>query len=208
MDKSYLEIKITFTHIVVMLVSVAFIGIMLFYLGYRAGRVAALKDVPAVQAAGDTVAKTAETVAVENVAVDEPPLKTDSGLATGNRTEQSISQELKLHQQGQPASTPDKPTTKPPAVEPKPGAIEPKPVASGTLFSIQVGAFAEYSAAQKEASHYAAMKYPIEIIAEVVNARKFFTVRVGNFANREQATREKDKLESLAHKTFIVKKSR
>ncbi|UCH96883.1 MAG: hypothetical protein JSV88_08540, partial [Candidatus Aminicenantes bacterium] len=37
-EKSYIEIKVTFVHIVVLLVGVIVIGIFLFYLGYQAGK--------------------------------------------------------------------------------------------------------------------------------------------------------------------------
>lgn len=37
-DKAYLEIKVTFLHVVILLVGVIIIGIFLFYLGYQAGK--------------------------------------------------------------------------------------------------------------------------------------------------------------------------
>ena len=38
LEKSYLEIKVTFLHIVILLIGVVLIGIFLFYMGYQAGK--------------------------------------------------------------------------------------------------------------------------------------------------------------------------
>lgn len=205
MEKSYFEIKITFTHIVVMLVSVVFIGILLFYLGYRAGRSAYVR--PAASGVENSGAPAQQTIAV-----DEKPVKAEGSVTP--RGSEAISQELKLHRQvpAGEATTPAVPadTTPPPAPAAKPasGQSNPAPAAGGPVYTIQIGAFSDSASAKKEAEKYTALNYAIEIIPEFVKGKSYFTVRVGRYTDHEEAVREKGKLEKMSGKKFMLKKSK
>ena len=85
-EKSYIEIKVTFIHIVVLLVGVIIIGIFLFYLGFQAGKSSARNQILQAQLP-DAAGKTDEIQLVDQE--DKTPKKAK---------EPSISDEIKLHQ--------------------------------------------------------------------------------------------------------------
>lgn len=205
-ERSYFEIKVTFVHIVVMLVSVVMIGILLFYLGYRAGHAATQR-----QAEGGTT------------------LTTTTPPSGANTSADAIAQEMRLHRP-EPETTPadaspsgDKPSAedKPPIgdkplVEDRSATKEPdspppaRQAAAMTAgkFTIQIGAFTDMKAARQEAQRFAELGLPIEIIAEVVKGTNYQTVRVGRFATRTEAQQERIRLEKMGHKKFLIKSVR
>ena len=73
-------------------------------------------------------------------------------------------------------------------------------------YTIQVGAFADFSNAQKYSEKFAALGYQTEIIVETILGKKLHTVRVGSFVSLEEAQKEKDRLEGLEKKKFKIKK--
>ncbi len=193
-ERSYFELKVTFVHIVVLLVSVLMIGILLFYLGYRAGYASSQRG-PRSEASLATV----------------PPPDTPPAAA-------AISQEMRLHREepSTPASEPPaalpaaSPQEAPAAVEKPAPAITPvaKPVTSEGRFTIQIGAFSDQKAARKESERFAELGLPIEIIAEVVKGKSYQTVRVGRFLTRGEAEKERNRLERLGNKKFLIKSVR
>ncbi|HNX98382.1 MAG TPA: SPOR domain-containing protein [Candidatus Aminicenantes bacterium] len=199
-ERSYFEIKVTFVHIVVMLVSVVMIGILLFYLGYRAGHAASLRP-----AAGGT------TQTATN-----PP-------GEPNATADAIAQEMRLHRPepeaaagdsspvGDKSPVPERlPATESPADENPPPATHAAtgPATTGGKFTIQIGAFTDMKAARQEAQRFAELGLPIEIIAEVVKGTNYQTVRVGRFATKAEAQQEKARLERMGNKKFLIKSVR
>mgnify|MGYP001424787045 CR=1 FL=1 len=216
-ERSYFEIKVTFVHIVVMLVSVVMIGILLFYLGYRAGHASTQR-----QSEGGT-----------SLTTTTPP-------GGPNSSADAIAQEMRLHRpepettpadaspSGDKSSSEDKPSAegKPPIgdkplVEDRSAAAETVPdnpppasqAAAGPAmtagkFTIQIGAFTDMKAARQEAQRFAELGLPIEIIAEVVKGTNYQTVRVGRFATRAEAQQERVRLEKMGHKKFLIKSVR
>ena len=181
-EKSYIEIKVTFIHIVVLLVGVIIIGIFLFYLGFQAGKSSARNQILQAQLPG-AAGKT-----------DEIQLVDQEDKIPGKSKEPSISDELKLHQV--PSS-------------PGPGAeqqerIKPKPLKKERYFSVQVGAFSDYTNAKNYAAKFANMDYPTEINTIVQNDRSLHRVRVGNFKTRDEAKQEQSKLEEMESKKFAI----
>ena len=89
-----------------------------------------------------------------------------------------------------------------------PGELPPatgKNVFSDQNYSIQVGAFADFTNAQKYSEKFAKLGYQTEIIVETINKKKLHTVRVGSFVSLAEAQKEKDRLESLEKKKFKIK---
>jgi cell division septation protein DedD len=184
-EKSYIEIKVTFIHIVVLLVGVILIGIFLFYLGYQAGKSSARNQILQAQLP-DAAGKTDEIQLLDQE--DKIPKKKAKGK------DPSISDEIKLHQL---------PSSSGPGDEKK-ERIKPKPLKKERYFSVQVGAFADYSNAKNYAGKFAKMGYPTEINTIVRNNRNLHRVRVGNFKTRTQAKQEKRKLEKMESKKFTI----
>jgi len=178
-EKSYIEIKVTFIHIVVLLVGVIVIGIFLFYLGFQAGKSSARNQILQAQLP-DAAGKTDEIQLVDQE--DKTPTKAK---------EPSISDEIKLHQL--PSSSGEKKER-----------IKAKPLKKERYFSVQVGAFADYNNAKNYAAKFANMGYPTEISTIVKNNKSLHRVRVGNFKNRNRAKQEQRKLEKMESKKFAI----
>ena len=181
-EKSYIEIKITFIHIVVLLVGVILIGIFLFYLGFQAGKSSARNQILQAQLP-DAAGKTDEIQLVDQE--DKTPKK---------GKDPSISDEIKLHQLPSSSGSGDE----------KKERIKPKPLKKERYFSVQVGAFADYANAKNYAAKFAKMGYPTEINTIVRDNRSLHRVRGGNFKTRTKAKQEQRKLEKMESKKFTI----
>ena len=180
MEKTYFDIRVTFVHVVVFLIAVIAIGIFLFYLGYQAGQRMNGQPADIVHDGkpGEAALDSGEKIAV----VDEKPVRT---------AKQSIPEEMKLHEKQLSEEVP------------RAGA---KNVFADQNYTIQVGAFADFTNAQKYSEKFAKLGYQTEIIVENITGKKLHTVRVGSFVTLEEAQKEKDRLESLENKKFKIKK--
>lgn len=180
-EKSYFEIKVTFHHILILLVGVIIIGVFLFYLGYQAGKSASHKSKD-LSAKGEGQPKEIEVLSKKDPdrieQADEP----------------SINEEIKLHQQ--------------PAAKAKKEDIKTaKPVKRESYFTVQVGAFNSHTLAQNYSRKFSRAGYPTSISQAMVKGKLWYRVRVGNFKTRGDAQTEKKKLEQLENKKFTVVKS-
>ena len=178
MEKSYLEIKVTFIHIVVLLVAVIFIGIFLFYLGYQAGK-SSMKS-PALKASVTKDQVKSDKIKIINKQEKKPTIK----------------EEIKLHQ------PPIKKTT-----SQKKGTVNKKVLKREAYYSIQVGAFSSFTNARNYSEKFRKKGYPSEILTTLKNKKKLFRVRVGNFKDFSEAKKEKTKLEKMEKKKFSIVKS-
>jgi cell division septation protein DedD len=182
MEKSYFEIKISFIHILIFLVSVIIIGIFLFYLGYRAGK--------ASTAGPDLRARLMEKPGSQEKVQflrEKPETSTDPK----EKKSQSISGEMALHQQ----SKKEKAIT----VRRKPDSGKRQ-----DTYSIQVGAFANFSNAKTYSEKFRKLGYQTEIIKD----ENFYKVRVGSFKTISEAKEVKEILEKREKAKFQIKKSR
>ena len=199
-EKSYLEIKVTFHHILILLAGVILIGSFLFYLGYQAGKSSSKKtDGKTQMAQGDGQTKEIEILSKKDPDKigEEPP---------------SISEEIKLHQPRE-KKTSSKAVTPPPSkksVKKKPQArdIEPaKAVKRAPYFTIQVAAFNSHALARDYSKKFSKAGYPTSISQATVKGKIWYRVRVGNYSNRGDAQRERKKLEQLENKKFRIVKT-
>jgi cell division septation protein DedD len=186
MEKTYFEFKITFLHIVVFLVAVIAIGIFLFYMGYQAGQRRADPRTAIANRAGQEEAAGEEELSV----VDEEPVRTAEGKTAA--AQQSIPEELKLHDEQ--------------AAKESPPPIETKKPAAAPGYTIQVGAFADFANARKCSRRFTSLGYPAAIVTD--NRRKLHTVQVGSFASLAAARKEMAKLESREKAKFQIKQAR
>jgi len=193
-EKSYLEIKVTFHHILILLAGVILIGSFLFYLGYQAGKSSSKKtDRETLMAKGDGQTKEIEILSKKDPdKIDEEP--------------PSISEEIKLHQS--PVKNTKTPSTK--RVEKKPDYEEVRPAKAMTrepYFTIQVAAFNSHALAREYSQKFSKAGYPTSISQATVKGKIWYRVRVGNYANRSDAQRDRKKLEQLENKKFRIVKA-
>jgi len=185
MEKTYVEVKVTFIHIVVLLVAVILIGTFLFYLGYQAGKSSArIQD----QTAG--INKSPDNI--EEIRLNDD--KEKKQLSKPVKTEPSIKDEIRLHQL---------PTTTEKTSE-KSEVITEKPLKKEKYYSIQVGAFSDYANAKQYSDKFAKIGYPAEIFTTVKDDQKLFRVRVGQYERREDARKELKKLQQMENRKFTI----
>lgn len=178
-ERSYFEIKVTFIHILILLVAIILIGIFLFYLGHQAGK-SAIKNQFASQEFKRESGKSEEIKVVEEK-------KTKGTLQ--KKEQSAIDSEIKLHQ------------------KPKEEKIRVKSTMKESYYSIQVGAFADFSNARRESDKFSKLGYQTEILSTIQQNRKLFRVRIGKFKTKLEAQKEKTKLEKQWKKTFTLTKS-
>jgi cell division protein FtsN len=180
MEKTYFDIRVTFVHVVVFLIAVIAIGIFLFYMGYQAGH----------RIGGQPAGTGADTAQID------PAVDIGEKIAVGDEksvpaAKQSIPEEMKLHEKQAPEE-----------LSPSSG----KNAFADQNYTIQVGAFADFTNAQKYSEKFATLGYQTEIIVETILGKKLHTVRIGSFVSLEEAQKEKDRLEGLEKKKFKIKK--
>jgi cell division septation protein DedD len=201
-EKSYLEIKVTLLHIVVLLAGVIVIGIFLFYLGYQAGKSSVQKPVLNAHVTGNGE-KSREIDIIDNVDKD--------AAETVQKQEEapSIDSEMNLNRQpGEEKDSENKAAKKEENKEEnKETVIKPKAVARDAYYSIQVGAFSDFTNAKNYSEKFRKMGYPTEILSTMGEKGILYRVRVGNFPSRDKAQQDKDVLEKLENKKFEVVKS-
>ena len=179
-DKSYFEIKVSFVHILTLIAAVILISIILFYLGYRAGKASqsdmmVQNDKSSVQAKDDPV----------NIIRDDTPATTEKGKS-------NIKEEMKKFEE---------PTKQTKALTPA------QEVVKETYYSVQVGSFASFNSAKNYANKFIKLGYESEILSADVGGQRRFRVWVGHYRTRAEALATKVKLENLEKQKFLVKRS-
>lgn len=187
MENSYVEVKVGFIHIVILLVGVILIGSFLFYLGYQSGKSAARNDL-----LQSDVIKSPDSA--EEINLDDQP-DTQPKQQQAKNKKPSISEEIKLHQI---------PSDKNKRRSEVKDTIKAKPIKKESYWSIQVGAFSDYSNAKKYAATFQESGYPTEINTIMRNNQKLHRVRVGNFKSRAAAQKEMVKLQKKENKRFAL----
>ncbi|MCK5059229.1 MAG: SPOR domain-containing protein [Candidatus Aminicenantes bacterium] len=189
LEKSYLEIKVTLMHIVILLVGVIIIGIFLFYLGYQAGK-SSLKNQDVRAQLTEQGDRTKEiNILDDNRKTEELPVEK-------NENTPSINEEMKLHQQ---------PVRK--HAEKTGHTIKGRTVKRESYYSVQVGAFSSFTNAKNYAAKFGRLGYPTEILSTTSKNKTLYRVRVGNFKSKDAAEKGKKKLERMEKKKFAVRKS-
>ena len=188
MEKTYLEIRVRFIHIVVLLAGVSIIGILLFYIGFQAGKSSAKLrgKTPQINHQAKTSAKQADRVEI----IQDKPVK--------KQANSNIKKELNRHK-------PEKKAERPKRVEKK---ITAKPVKAESYYSIQVGSFSKFANAQKYSAKFSKLGYQSEILTTITKKKKSFRVRIGRFKDINTAKNKKKILERMERKKFLVVKNR
>ncbi len=188
MEKNYLEIKVRFIHIVVLLGGVSIIGILLFYIGFQAGKSSAKirSTTPQINRQAKTQAKQPDRVEI----IQEKPIQKQKAS--------KIKKEFDLHK--------PKRKVEPPKREEK--KISGRSVKTESYYSIQVGSFANFSNAQKYSAKFSKLGYQSEILTTITKNKKSFRVRIGHFRDLNTAKNKKKILEKMERKKFIVVKNR
>lgn len=219
MERPYLEVKVSFIHIIILLAGVILIGTFLFYLGFQAGKSSYKTEL--LQAQKQNPENTGETLQL-----GDANMSTTSTNATNANTtkpvtanqQPSIDDELKLHQLPTTDSTTEKTTTTTTTPQEEPQATKPtpppttddkvtiKPLEKESYYAIQVGAFVDYENAKQYSTKFANLGYPTEILSPTNNSKPMYRVRVGNFSTRKEAETELTKLEKMESRKFSIVK--
>lgn len=199
LERSYLEIKVTLLHIVILLVGVIIIGMFLFYLGYQAGKSSVETQNMQAQSM-ETGEKTREINFYDDketpARIKTKPIKQVDKKRSQVEKKPSIDEEMKLHRQ--PVKKSSRKSSAP---------IKGKTVKRRSYYSVQVGAFSSFTNAKNYSEKFRKMGYQTEVISTLGGKKKLYRVRVGNFGTKAAADREKVKLEKIEKKKFAVKKS-
>ncbi|MCP4221504.1 MAG: SPOR domain-containing protein, partial [bacterium] len=175
-DKSYLEIKVTFHHIVILLVGVILIGIFLFFLGLQAGKTSDAKE---SGEAGSLMTKTDGNSEEINF-TDKAPRKDPDKIEEVGEAKPRVNEEIKLHKL--PGTKPEK-REEPQSVEVRTAKATSK--VSG--YSIQVGAFHSHQLAKDYSRKFSRAGYATSISQATVKGKIWYRVRVGSFENKADA---------------------
>ncbi len=185
-EKSYLELKVTFVHILILLISLIFIGGFLFYLGYSAGK----NSVGSINLAKNTQTDRYESDEV----LDFSSEKKDNSVKKSTSKSDEISSELEQYNEKKK----EKANTKIEKV---------KTINRKSYFSIQVGSFNSHKLAKNYASRFTSLGYQTDISQVFIGNKIWFRVRVGVFHSLSKAKHEKNKLEIKEKAKFSVVKS-
>ena len=183
-NKSYLDIKVTFTHIIILLIAVIMIGIFLFYIGFNAGKNEKIINKPF------------QDVSVSSGKSDELIFNKKEDIVSGidGKNETDINKELGLFENVK---------KRPESIDPEPETIKaPRTMVRDTYYSIQVGSFKSHTLAKNYAKRFTVMGYQTDISQFHSGNDLWFRVKVGNFKTLKQANIEKVKLENMEKKKF------
>jgi len=213
-DKSYLEIKVTYIHILILLVGVILIGIFLFYLGYQAGK-SSLKDQPQVAAQTGQQEVETQEIPLDTGQTKEPVSPAADRSETGQPPQEELKKQPEISPAGnaagqEPAGQDTAGQTPKKQAEVEKQETKPlakKAVTREVYFSIQVGAFSNFANARTYSEKFGKLGYPTEILSTVKGEKKMFRVRVGNFKTRAEAVSAKAKFEQMEKKTFAIVRS-
>ncbi|MEN8153239.1 MAG: SPOR domain-containing protein [Acidobacteriota bacterium] len=184
-NSSYLEVKVTFIHIVVLLVSVIIIGIFLFYIGYNAGK-------NANENRQGFPASSNNSPGLEEINIDTG--NEDDQKSIEEVEEPGIKEELNLYSKKKPDIQQKK-------------VKKPISVKRQGYYSIQVGSFKNHTLAKNYAKKFSLKGYQSEVSQIKIKNKNWFRVKIGNFENLDKAKNEKKKLEKMEKKKFSIVKS-
>lgn len=185
-NKSYLEIKVTFTHVVILLVAVIMIGIFLFYIGFNAGknenmRSKPFRDISEMSVKSDEIRLDGDdNDPVEDINIGEPDIKKEQGLFEKTKKKTGPENNIK-----------------------KVKTIKvPKAGSRNNYYSIQVGSFKSHLLAKNYAKKFSLLGYQTDISQFRSGRILWFRVKVGSFETLSSANKEKSKLEKMEKKKF------
>ncbi len=184
-NNKYREIRITYVHILTLIIAFIAIGLLLFFLGYRIGKGSVEKNlqIDNKQNVDKRIVKVSD-----NKNKSEETLKTNtstkSNIKKQTNSTSEIDKELQMHSSVEMTET--KPIKKQqPVIKNKTKTIKPKKITRTTYYAIQIGAFRDHKGAKKEAQRFS-RKYSVEI----VKSGNLYKVRIGSFKTEKRAQKE------------------
>lgn len=182
-ERSYLEFKVTFIHILILFISLIFIGGFLFYIGYSAGRNSNIKDGINLRSQEDNF-KSGEVLQIDpEEQIPKKKEKTETDI---------ISKELNNYNKKEHTKSATEKILR---------------VKRKTYYAIQVGSFKSHKLAKNYLSRFTSMGYQTDICQITLEGKIWFRVRVGAFKSLSLAKLKKKELEKLEKGKFTVVKS-
>lgn len=186
-EKSYLELKVTFFHVLTLIISLICIGGFLFYLGYSAGKNSGLNSNinPGINEEGFSKK---EILKVEDIT----PGKNKKKIEKKPKNSDSIQDELNNFKKSSNA---------------KKNLVKSGFIKRERYYSIQVGSFVSHKLAKNYAAKFSSKGYQTGISQVNLNNKTWFRVRVGNYKTLSDAKKGKKMLERLEKGKFAIVKS-
>ena len=176
-NTKYREIRITYVHIVTLIIAFVAIGLLLFFLGYRIGK-GSLEQ--RVQPEGKINNKTIVKVSDDNNTNIKEKATSNKVIKQKKQPTSEIDKELQMHNTLEMTeNVKKKPLKKNIKV------IKPQKITRSTYYAIQIGAFRDHKGAKKEAQRFS-KKYSTEI----VKSGNLYKVRIGSFKTEKKANLE------------------
>ena len=220
------HIEVTLLHVLVLFASVAVIGTLLFWGGYRSGRNAAMatlkssQDLPTIQSGENRSVETvSDPVASEPSSV---PASQDTQVpSSGPEVPPSVppaaearDEAVRLHQVTTQEQL-DQPATAQPQQEQVPAArtqpVSPRPaaVSASGAFAVQAGAFESHKEASDYANRFIAKGVPTRGVRVKVKGGTRFRGLAGSYNTRDEARAAISSLEQIGgRKGYFVQKTR
>ncbi len=180
-DKSYLKLKITFMHVVILLIAVIMIGIFLFYIGFNAGKNENISNksfYEMMKSSGksdEIILDTAKDLNSKDIKNDKPDINKELDYYNTKKKE-------------------DNRTLQPVKIV--------KTKKKDKYYSIQVGSFKSHLLAKNYARKFSLMGYQTEISQFQSDTALWFRVKIGNFTTFKEAEKERIILEKKEKKKF------
>jgi cell division septation protein DedD len=176
-NKDYRELQLSSSQLILIFIAILVLGVVVFLLGVSVG-----KKQANVQQETQLASQPAEQITQEKpVPQEEKPGTIDQELASHEKAREEKVPEEKIEAQPvKPKAEPSKPA---PATQQQ------------NNFWIQVGAFSSQQNANAMAEEYKSKGYNAVVLVPSSSDRsKFYRVRVGGYATREEAERARDNL--------------
>lgn len=184
MERTYFDLRITFIHILIFFLALGILGIMVFYMGYRVG---SRSNPPVISN------NSSETISSNRPNEEWAPVKEKKAelpRKIPDSTRVSVPSERDVHQES------EKKATAPPSQTKE---------ALKIIYTIRVGSFANPENAAHYAEKFQQKGYPVAVISPKPGDKgNLYQVRVGVFTDKEKAKIEKEKLEKLEKKKFLL----
>ena len=180
-NNKYREIKITYIHIITLIIAFIAIGLLLFFLGYRIGKGSVEQSNTSPE--GKSIDRKIVRVNANENKIN--PKKNKEVKSKKNKFTSEIDKELQMHNTiGMQNSDKNKKKIKA-AKEDTSKLIESKRIKRTTYYAIQIGAFRDHKGAKKEAQRFSKT-----YSSEIVKSGDLYKVRIGSYKTENRAKQE------------------
>ncbi len=194
-NREFRELQVSSTQLAVIFLGILIIGVVIFLLGVSVGRKHAQASATANVIAQKEPEPIRESLVLPKTKPETEPAKQESTQDKASKPQETAAKKVGTSVvRGSPS---EKPAVKTAKEEPKSAPPQPavSPPARTNLYYVQVGALADRPAALSTASRFRNQGYPVVVLDPMpTDKTPVYRVRIGGFANREEAEAARSKL--------------